>query len=87
MDVTDIIQGQSPTLKSYSITRAGEGQLINRANDMEYFNLAGSFRKRIADPLYVNISYVEGAESRPIEMTTHEGQECDIVLKLSLIHI
>ena len=81
VDVTDIIQGQSPTLKSYSITRAGEGQLINRAHDMEYFNLAGSFRKRIADPLYVNITYVEGAERRPIEVTTHEGQECDIVLK------
>ena len=34
VDVTDIIQGISPNLKSYSITRSGDGQRIEQAHGM-----------------------------------------------------
>ena len=84
VDVTDIIEGKSPTLASYVVTRQGMGQRIEEAHGMVYYNLAGSFRNRIAEPLYVKVEYKEDALRRDIEMTTHEGQECDIVVSGTL---
>jgi len=81
VDVTDIIEGKSPTLKSYTLTRAKEGQRIEQAHGMTYFNLAPSFKNRIAEPLYVCSKYSEDAQVKDIELTTHEGQECDIVIE------
>ena len=80
VDVTDIIEGYSPTLKSYTLTRRGEGQRIEQAHGMVYYNLASAFQNRIAEPLYVRSTYSEEAQSRDIELTTHAGQECDIVI-------
>ena len=42
VDVTDIIAGQSPKLKSYTLTRSGNGQKIEQAHGMTYYNLAAS---------------------------------------------
>ncbi|MBQ0084578.1 MAG: AMP-binding protein [Clostridiales bacterium] len=80
VDVTDIIEGISPTLKSYVLTRAGAGQKIDQAHGMMYYNLAASFQNRIAEPLYVCSEYNEEAQGKDIELTTHAGQECDIVI-------
>ncbi len=84
VDVMDIIEGRSPTLKSYTLTRSGEGQRIEQAHGMTYYNLAAAFKRRIAEPLYVVNAYSKEAEEKPIELTTHTGQECDIVLQGSL---
>ena len=84
VDVTDIIEGTSPRLAGYTVTRCGEGQEIQKAHGMTYFNLAGAFKNRIAEPLYVISEYDERAQNADIELTTHEGQECDIVVSGSL---
>ncbi len=81
VNVTDIIEGHSPNLKSYTLTRNGEGQEVTDAHGMTYYNMAYSFRNRIAEPLYVKIRYDEAAQNRDIELTTHSGQECDIVIE------
>jgi acetyl-CoA synthetase len=81
VDITDIIEGSSPTLTSYTITRNGTGQRIEQAHGMVYYNLAHSFKNRATEPLRVTAMYSPDAE---IEVTTHVGQECDIVLKGSL---
>ena len=80
VDVTDIIEGQSPNLKSYTVTRRGEGQRIEKAHGMTYYNLAASFKNRIAEPLYVKSVFSEEAQHRDIELTTHTGQECDLII-------
>ena len=80
VDVTDIIEGASPRLSNYTLTRAGEGQHIEHAHGMTYFNMAARFKKRVAEPLYVVAEYSDEAQLRPIDCTTHEGQECDIVI-------
>ena len=85
VDVTDIIEGHSPKLKSYTVTRAGSGQNVGNAHGMTYFSLASSFRSRIADPLYVVSKYSEEEQDKPIELTTHEGQECDIIVEGNLL--
>ena len=81
VDVTDIIEGKSPTLKSYTLTRRGDGQKIEQAHGMVYYNLAAPFKNRIAEPLYVCSQYSEEAQQKDIELTTHEGQECDLVIE------
>ena len=81
VDVSDIIDGKSPKLSSYVLTRSGKGQKIEQAHGMTYFNLASAFRNRIAEPLYVCSEYDEEAQHKDIELTTHTGQECDLVLE------
>ena len=80
VNVTDIIEGYSPKLKGYTLTRCGEGQQIANAHGMTYYNLAYAFQNRIAEPLYVRSEYKEGADQNEIELTTHAGQEIDIVV-------
>ena len=80
VNVTDIIEGYSPKLKGYTVTRYGAGQKIAQAHGMTYFNLAYAFKNRIAEPLYVRSVYSEEAQHKDIDLTTHAGQECDIVV-------
>ena len=85
VNVTDIIEGVSPTLDTFTVTRAGKGQEIARAHGMTYFNMAYAFKNRICEPLFVKSEYSEEAQTKPIELTTHEGQECDLVIEGNLI--
>ena len=83
--VTDIIEGFSPKLRSYTVTRSGKGQEIANAHGMTYYNLAYAFKNKTCEPLYVKAKYENGAEDRPVECTTHQGQELDIVLEGKLM--
>lgn len=85
VNVTDIIEGYSPTLKSYTVTRRGMGQKVSQAHGMTYYNLAYAFQNRIAEPLYVKTKFDPEAADRDIELTTHEGQEFDVVIEGSLM--
>ena len=84
IDVTELMTGSAPKLRSYTVTRSGEGRVVDSAHGMTYFSLASSFRNRISEPLFVECKYDAKAESSPIELTTHKGQECDIVIKGTL---
>ena len=81
VDMGDILEGKSPKLRSYALTRRGDGQKIEEAHHMIGYNLASGFRNRIALPLYMELGYRAGSENQPIDLVTHEGQECDIVIK------
>ena len=81
VDMGDLLEGSSPKLRSYALTRQGEGQRIEEAHHMVGFNLAAGFRNRIGLPLYMELKYRDGAEYEDIELVTHEGQECDIVIR------
>jgi len=80
VDVTDLIEGVSPRLSNYIMTRAGEGRRVEQAHGMTYYNMAYKFKKRIAEPLFVHSVFNPEAELKPIEVTTHEGQEFDLVI-------
>ena len=79
VDFGDLIEGKSPKLRQYALTRRGGGQRIEEAHNMIGFNLASGFRNRIALPLYMELNY--NGDEENIELVTHEGQECDIVIK------
>ena len=84
VDVTDLIEGSSPKLRSYTLTRAGNGQKIEQAHEMIYYNMASGFQNRIADPLFVENKYSDEAFYSDIELTSHVGQECDLVIRGSM---
>ena len=81
VDMGDLLEGRSPKLRSYALTRKGDGQRIEEAHHMIGYNLAADFRNRIGLPLYMELKYRDGAEYQDIELVTHEGQECDIVIR------
>ena len=81
VDMGDLLEGRSPKLRHYDLTRRGEGQRIEEAHHMVGWNLAADFRNRIALPLFMEMKYRPGAEYEDIDLVTHEGQECDIVIK------
>ncbi len=84
VDPTDLITGVSPTLSSYNITRKGEGLPITRREGFKYLNMAPLFKNKAAEPFYVTMPYSKKDENSPIKVSTHLGQEMDIVVKGSM---
>ena len=84
VDVTDIIEGSSPRLAGYTVTRSGGGQKIDQAHGMTYYNMAASFKNRIAEPLYVISSYSEEAQTGDIELPPMRGRSAISSLRAAL---
>ena len=85
VNVTELIEGYTPNLKSYTVTRSGNAPMVSNAHGMTYYNLASAFKKKIAEPLYVVSKYSEEAQNTPLELTTHNGQECDLIIEGNLL--
>jgi acetyl-CoA synthetase len=81
IDITDIIEGQSPIYKEYTVTRKGGGMPIVRREGFSYNNLAPMFKNKLAEPFYVKIPFSEDAINSPLHLASHKGQELDIVIK------
>ena len=79
VEITDLMEGESPRINSFDITRKGEGLPIARRKGLSYLRLAPKFRNKIAEPFLVTIPYVD-EEYRVPHPHTHEGQEMDIVI-------
>ena len=84
VELADLLEGQSAKLSSYTVTRAGEGQLTAREDGIEIRNLAPLFRNKLAEPHWVRYEYSEKQQHLPIHCATHSGQEFDFVLEGSL---
>ena len=78
--ITDLMEGQSAHLSSYTVTRRGQGQRTAKEDGIEIRNLAPLFRKKIAEPYWVRYEYSEELQNRPIHLTKHAGQEFDLVM-------
>ena len=78
--ITDLLEGRSANLSSYTITRKGQGQQTARELGIEISNLAPLFRNKLAEPYCCTYDYDETQQRMPIHLTTHAGQEFDIVL-------
>ncbi|MBO6020111.1 MAG: AMP-binding protein, partial [Clostridia bacterium] len=79
--ITDLLEGQSAHLSSYTVTRRGEGQETAKEDGIEIKNLAPFFRKKIAEPYWVRYEYSEDLQDKPIHLAKHSGQEFDLVMK------
>ena len=81
VDVSDLIEGKSPNLRTLSVIRSGNGTRVDRRSEFDYTNLAPLFRDKIAEPFLVRAQYNEENQNKPIKLSTHAGQEIDIVVK------
>lgn len=81
IDISDILEGESPSLTEYTVTRKGEGMPILRREGFEYYNLAPMFKNKLAEPFHVIIPYSKERLNQPMHLGTHKGQEIDIVIK------
>ncbi len=84
VEMTDIMEGVSPSLSSYDVTRKGEGDPIARREGFVYERLAPRFRNKIGEPFLVTIPYIDESERVP-HLSSHKGQEFDIVVSGTLI--
>ncbi len=81
IEITDLLEGQSAHLQSYTVTRKGEGQETAKEDGIEIKNLAPLFRKKIAEPYFVTYDFDPALQNKPIHLTTHSGQEFDYVMR------
>ena len=84
VEITDLMEGKSAHLTSYTVTRRGSGQLTAKEPGLEIRALAPLFKKKIAEPYFVRYEYVPEQQTQPIHLTRHSGQEFDLILSGSL---
>ena len=84
VEITDLLEGQSAKLSTYNVTRRGKGQTTANEEGILIQNLAPKFKNKLANPYWVKYEYRSELQSKPIEVTTHSGQEFDLVIKGSL---
>ena len=79
--ITDLLEGRSAHLSSYTVTRRGEGQETAKEAGISIMAMAPQFSKKIAEPYRVRYEYNEELQNKPIHLTKHAGQEFDFVLE------
>ncbi len=84
VELTDLLEGQSAKLTTYNVTRRGKGQVTANEEGILIQNLAPKFKNKLANPYWVKYEYSSELQSKPIEVTTHSGQEFDLVIKGAL---
>ncbi len=82
--ITDILEGHSAHLSSYTVTRKGQGTRTAKEDGIEISNLAPLFSNKLAEPYWVKYEYSEELQNKEIHTTTHGGQEFDLVLSGTL---
>ena len=79
--ISDLLEGKSALLSSYTVTRKGQGQQTAKEDGINIVNLAPWFRKKISEPYFVTYQYSQELQNKPIHLTKHSGQEFDYVIK------
>lgn len=78
-DLTELLTGEAPRLKIFTVTRKGKGVSVERRADYRYLNLATNFIGRKADVFEVTVppeTEKEGSHSN-----AHPGHEFNYVLE------
>ncbi len=84
LELTQLLEGHSARLSSYTVTRKGGGQTTAKEDGIDIRNLAPMFRDKIAEPYFVRYEYDPAQQNKPIHLTKHSGQEFDLILSGSL---
>ena len=71
--------GEEPHMRTYFVTRKGQGLKADRSKDYSYQSLASGFSGRKVDPYIVKVDPLPDGEERP--KNSHEGQEFDMIIE------
>ena len=80
VEMTELLEGSTAKLSTYTVTRKGKGQETAKEDGIDIANLAPKFKDKLAEPYYVTYEYNASQQNKPIHLTTHSGQEFDLVL-------
>lgn len=80
IEISELLEGRSARLSSYTLTRKGEGRITAKEDGITISNLAYKFRDKIAEPHWVRYEFDPKAQDKPIQLATHSGQEFDLVI-------
>ncbi|MBQ6337125.1 MAG: AMP-binding protein [Ruminococcus sp.] len=80
LGITDILEGESARLRSYTVTRRGGGRQTAEEQGISIVNVAPMFKNKIAEPYFCKYDYSDSLQNKPIHLTKHAGQEFDYVL-------
>ena len=78
--MTELLEGNTAKLTSYTVTRKGKGQGTAKEDGIDIANLAPKFKDKLAEPYWVKYEYSASQQNKPIHLTTHSGQEFDLIL-------
>ena len=84
VDLSQLVTGADPHLRSYTVSRAGEGMDIRRKEGFDYLHLAPLLRNRLAEPFMVTAKYSKALEHGAIALTSHGGQEFNYIIEGTL---
>ncbi|GAT61928.1 helix-turn-helix domain-containing protein [Paludibacter jiangxiensis] len=77
VEMTALLFGEEPRMRTYYLTRKGQGVAIERTKAYKYQSLAAGFAGRNADPFIVTVEPCDN----PICLNTHAGQEFNYVIE------
>ncbi|MBQ9514753.1 MAG: AMP-binding protein [Ruminococcus sp.] len=80
LGITDILEGESARLSSYTVTRRGGGRQTAEEEGISIVNVAPMFKNKIAEPYFCQYDYDDALQNKPIHLTKHNGQEFDFIL-------
>ena len=75
----ELIFAESPHMKSYYVTRKGQGMSIERTKAYKYQSLVGGFMNHKADVFIVTVE--PKPEAHTIYKNSHPGQEFNLILE------
>jgi len=82
VDLTEILTGDSPKMRSGCLVRKGEGIEIQRFKGYNFESLGYKFINRQMEPMIVSVG--ERTETSPPDLVSHLGQEFNYVLEGTL---
>lgn len=80
VDVIELLTGESPHLRGYSLVRDGKGLSIKRRAGFEYLHKAPHLKNKLAEPFIVTAPYIEEEQDKPIHLSYHAGMELDYII-------
>jgi len=82
VELTTLLTGEEPRLRTYALTRAGQGVSVDRRQQYGYQSLAYNFIGKRSEPFMVTVP--PAADDAPEHINSHPGQEFHYVLEGTL---
>lgn len=80
VDVIELLTGEAPHLRGYSVTKRDRGIAIKRREGFEYLHKAPHLSRKLAEPFIVTAPFIEEEQGKPIHLSYHKGMELDYIV-------
>lgn len=82
VDLALLLTGEAPKMNVFTVTRSGQGVIVDRRKEYKYQALAANFAEKKCEPFLVTVPPED--ENTKIAQNCHPGQEMDYMLEGTL---